>query len=172
MSKRAYKRVMPLRGTSTLVIEELKELTLKKDGLIRAADVVDAARDKNSALHGKFEWDDGEAGEKYRLVQARALLAVCVQYIDSGAKRVPTKVFVSLSTDRTKRDGEAGYRAFVDVIENEDMRTQLLMDSLNQMRSFEQRYKTLKELEGLLAHMKNTRMKITAKQEASHDILR
>lgn len=148
------------RGTSPLVIQELRVLVEKNDGLIRAADVVEAARDENSPLHNKFDWDDTEAAEKYRLMQARMLLSICIQYIDSGPKRVPTKVFVSLSTDRTKRDGEAGYRTFVDVIADDDMKNQLLLDSLNQMRSFEMRYKSLKELDGLLSHMKNTRKKI------------
>ncbi len=160
MNKLATKRRRPLVGTSPIVIDELKKLANKKGGLLRAVDVVEAARREDSILHNKFTWDDGEAGEKYRLIQARTLLAVCVQYIDGKSSRLPTKIFVSLSTDRAKRDGEAGYRTFVEVMGNEDMKNQLLMDSIAQMRSFEERYKTLKELEGLLAHMKNTRKKI------------
>lgn len=163
MRKLAPRRGRPITGTSPMVVQELKDLMDKKDGLLRAPDVVEAARPKDSPLHNKFDWDDGDAAEKYRLIQARALMSICVQYIDSGPKRIPTKVFVSLSTDRSKRDGEAGYRTIVDVLADEDMKNQLLMDSLNQMRSFEARYKSLQELGGLLAHMRNTRRKIAKK---------
>lgn len=159
----AKRKGPPLTGTSPIIIDELRGLIQKNDGIIHAVDVVEAARNKDSPLHNKFEWEDSEAAEKYRLIQARMLLSICVQYIDSGSKKVPTKVFVSLSTDRIKRGGEAGYRNFVDVIADDDMKNQMLMDSLNQMRSFEERYKTLKELEGLLAHMKNTRTKLSSK---------
>lgn len=151
----------PLTGTSPAVIDELKALAEKSDGLIRARDVVEAARPEDSPLHNKFEWDDSEAADKFRLFQARYLLSISIQYIQGDTKAYPTKVFVSLSTDRNKRDGEAGYRTFVDVIADDDMKNQLLLDSLNQMRHFEERYKALKELEGLLSHMRNTRKKLT-----------
>ncbi len=42
------------------------------DGLPAA--VLAAARDKGSALHGLFVWDDTEAAEKFRLVQAERLV--------------------------------------------------------------------------------------------------
>lgn len=52
--------------------EEMNALIV--DGVLRPADVVDAARNPNSSMHSQFEWDDGEAAEAYRLQQARSLI--------------------------------------------------------------------------------------------------
>lgn len=57
-------------------------LSLDRDGEIRADDVVAAAEPENSPIHDLFEWDDEEAGARYRLSQARTLIrSVRVQYI-------------------------------------------------------------------------------------------
>jgi hypothetical protein len=40
--------------------------------------VVEAARPKDSPLHGEFEWDNKKGGEKYREMQARRLIQVYV----------------------------------------------------------------------------------------------
>lgn len=45
-------------------------------GVLTPALVVDVARDPEHPLHSRFEWDDGIAAEKYRLVQAGELLRV------------------------------------------------------------------------------------------------
>jgi len=52
--------------------EELEAIAA--GGVLYPADVVEAARNPNSAMHSQFEWDDSEAAEAYRLQQARALI--------------------------------------------------------------------------------------------------
>ncbi len=122
--------------------------------------VVEAARNEDSPLHNRFEWDDGEAAERYRLWQARLLINVSVQYIDDGHnKQVPTKVFVSLSTDRPK----GGYRVFIDVMSDDDQRNQFLADSLQAMRHFEEKYKKLSELGEVFETMQRTALKLRQK---------
>lgn len=54
------------------VVAELERIR-GRDGL-RAPAVVEAAREEDSPLHGCFIWDDSEAGEAYRLIQARTLI--------------------------------------------------------------------------------------------------
>ena len=58
----------------TDVREELQRLANDNGGLLTASVVVKAARNKESPLHSHFEWDNKKAGERYRLVQARALI--------------------------------------------------------------------------------------------------
>jgi len=53
---------------------ELNRLAKQNGGKITPRMVVDAARDDNSPLHDYFEWNDSEAAEKYREMQARTLL--------------------------------------------------------------------------------------------------
>lgn len=73
--------------------EEMQSLIV--EGVLRPADVVDAARNPNSSMHGQFEWDDGEAAEQYRLYQARILIRrVQVEVIrpDNQVVHIPTFV--------------------------------------------------------------------------------
>jgi hypothetical protein len=46
----------------------------EKNGCVDAETVVKAAKPKNSPLHDHFEWNDGEAAHKYRLIQARTMI--------------------------------------------------------------------------------------------------
>lgn len=66
-----------MRPAREKVLEEVR-LELRKlhcEGRLLAQDVVEAARNKASVLHGFFDWDDSSAAEKYRLDQARDLIA-------------------------------------------------------------------------------------------------
>lgn len=77
------------------LIEAIKEemKTLIVDGVLDPQDVVHAARNPNSAMHGQFEWNDGEAAEAYRLQQARALIKrvrVEVVRVDQEVVHIPS----------------------------------------------------------------------------------
>lgn len=141
------------------VVAELKTLTEKNQGLLMPEEVVQAARNESSPLHSQFEWDDGEAAERYRIWQARQLINVSVEYISNGTKQIQTKVFVSLSTDR--RTG--GYRTFVDVLADDDRRAQMIQDSLNAMVHFQEKYKQLSELREVFKVMDRTKKKLRTK---------
>lgn len=60
--------------TRNAVEARIAELAAANDGRITPRLVVEDARDPESALHACFEWDDSVAGEKYRIMQARALI--------------------------------------------------------------------------------------------------
>jgi hypothetical protein len=157
----APKKFDKLIGTNPDVIAELEHLTRQNGGLLRPDAVVEAARAEDSPLHDKFEWDDGAAAEKYRLVQARYLINVIIKYVDVGNKKLPTRVFVSLSTDRYKN--ESGYRALVDVMSNADLKNQLLADAVSTMTHFQERYKSLQELNKVFSVMSHTVKKLSKK---------
>lgn len=55
----------------------LNAMSKSNGGRITPQQIVDAARDEDSALHKFFEWNDGIAAENYRLMQARTLLRSC-----------------------------------------------------------------------------------------------
>ncbi|MGH8626432.1 MAG: hypothetical protein ACREYC_14580 [Gammaproteobacteria bacterium] len=61
-----------LKQGVTRVIQSL----IDQHGGVHASQLVEAARPKSSAAHNAFEWDNGKAGDKYRLVQARQWLRV------------------------------------------------------------------------------------------------
>lgn len=115
---------------------------LKAGGVIRPADVVEAARDESSPLHDLFQWDDSEAAHQYRLLQARKVLQVYV--VVDEAKGENVRAFVSLTTDRTNAGG--GYRAMAEVLSDDALREQLLQDAFVQFKNMRMKYKSLQQL--------------------------
>jgi len=129
---------------SIRVIKELKRIAAKHAGLLRAEDVVEAARPEDSPLHKRFTWNDGEAAHLWRLEEARRIIRVTVRYIKVGKKRIPIRVFVSLTPDRD--DDGGGYRSTVDVLSRSETRQQFLRDACAEMESFKDKYKSIREL--------------------------
>lgn len=115
---------------------------LKADGVIRPADVVDAARDEKSPLHSLFNWDDSEAAHQYRLLQARNVLRVYVVVEEASGSNV--RAFVSLTSDRNKEGG--GYRALADVLTDDALRDQMLRDALTQLQNMRKKYSQIQQL--------------------------
>lgn len=139
--------------TSAAIKQELESIA--SGGLITPAAVVERASDPDSALHSHFTWDDTEAGHKWRMEEARRLLRVFV--ITSAAPDgQPVRAFISLTTDR---QGGGGYRALASVLDDEDMREQLLADALQEFRYFQQKYERVKELEPLFAAARKIKKK-------------
>lgn len=115
---------------------------LKRDGLIRPADVIDAARAEESPLHPLFTWDDCEAAHQYRLIEARNLLRVYV--VTPETQNEPVRALVSLTSDRVKPGG--GYRELTQVLRDDELRAQLLHDALTQLRGVRRRYQSIQQL--------------------------
>ena len=136
--------------TDKKVVAELRGLHKQNDGVLSPSVVVEAARPVKSALHKCFEWDDSVAAQQWRLEQARNLLRVVVELLDVP-DATPTRVFVSLSTDRTQEGG--GYRSLVSVLSDTEMRKQLLADAVSDMRLFKLKYQKLSELADVVSAM-------------------
>ncbi len=145
---------------NTEVINTLKSLADRNAGVLFPTDVVKAAEPENSILHKFFTWDNSEAAEKCRLQEARQLINICVEYVGSEDHGRETRVFVSLRDDRQ----EGGYRALISVLKNTTLRESLLMDSLEEMSFFREKYKGLKELSMVFRAMDSTEKKISKKK--------
>ena len=132
------------------VSEELLFLKDTNGGLLDPARVVEYARNPDTALHTRFEWDNGEAAEKYRLWQARQVIRLELT-ITPLSEESPKEIraFVSLQADR----GSGGYRTILDVLSNDDLRDQLLEEARRDMRIFRKKYNTLNELASVFSAM-------------------
>jgi len=135
------------------IIAALNLLAARNNGLLEPAGVVKEARSEKSPLHSWFDWDETEAAHKWRLHQARNLLRVMVTYSFSGKRKIVTRVYVSLTTDR----GEGGYRTTVSVMSDPELRAQLLADALDEMKLFERKYAALQELAEVFMAMRKAR---------------
>lgn len=133
--------------------QELEHIRQSHGGILRATDVVAFARNPDTALYRRFEWDDTKAAEQYRLWQARELIRVVVQ--TSPADSTPTRIYVSLTDDR-RNDG-GGYRTLDDVMRSKAMREALLKQAHADMVRFETKYQHLSELAAVIDAMRCTR---------------
>lgn len=135
--------------------QELDRIRKHHDGLLRPEDVVGAAAPKSSPLHHLFEWDNGAAGHCWRLEQARRLIRVFVEVIDTPGNKSESRVFVALSSDRPL----GGYRIMADVLHDGSLRKVLLQDAFADMERFKKKYSVLRELSEVFQAMERARRK-------------
>jgi hypothetical protein len=129
LSRRAQARLTEL--------ESIREKNPR--GVLTPRAVVDAARSRTSHLHDCFQWDDTRAADEYRLYQARHVIAEFVVYLDGGTKGDPVVPFyLSLPNDRKIAGG--GYRPTTTVMNNRQLRRQLLQEIRTDFDSFHSRW--------------------------------
>lgn len=133
-----------------VIKQELERIANDNNGVLKPIDIVNEASNKDSVLHSKFEWDDTEAAHQYRLEQARRLIRVVVNIINTN-KPDEYRVWVSLSKDRTNKDG--GYKAIASVLVDQDESQMLLDDAKKEMKHFTTKYRMLKELANVINEM-------------------
>ena len=100
----------------TIVQRELKKIQTK-DGRITAEATVQAARNPKNPLHRAFEWDNTKAAHKWRLEQARTLIAwaeVKIRYEDREYA-VPAYL-----RDPGVKPSEQGYRSLESIRDDPD----------------------------------------------------
>ncbi len=132
-------------------VEELKSLE-RPDGSLLPEDVVEFARDPNTALHSRFTWDDGEAAAQYRLWQARQIIRVVVREVPNTEAREPVRAYVSLESDRTNG---GGYRTLTSVMSDDDRRAELLLQAKRDAKLFASRYRVLQEMAKVIEEIEN-----------------
>ncbi len=75
MKYRSKNDALVPREKKQVVVDSELDRIMKKHGSLTAQIMVEEARNPKSRLHGYFLWDDKEAAEKYRLVQAQSMIA-------------------------------------------------------------------------------------------------
>lgn len=143
-----------------LIRAELEQIRNSHGGLLRPEDVVKFARNKRSALHSEFEWDDAKASAEYRLWQARNVIRVAVTVLPSPhADQEPVRAYVSVVSDRVQPGG--GYRSIVDVMTDDEMRAEIVNEALGEVKRWRRKYERLRELVPIFRAID----KVDAKQE-------
>jgi hypothetical protein len=130
------------------ILAELAQLQ-EQHGTLRAEDVLEFAKDENTALHAEFEWDDTEAARQHRLAQARKIIRINVQVIPTARGDVTVPVYVSLSSDRIQPGG--GYRRLEDVMNDSKLRNEFLAQALAEFERVRRKYQNLQELSPIFA---------------------
>lgn len=134
------------KNKNDVIVSELKKVVRVGKGTVTPESVVGYAENlpKGNPLHDYFEWNNNKAAREYRIVQARELLRVTVDYLPhKTGGYVKVRAFQSLSPDRNK---DGGYRITADVLNDEEMKKVLLADAIRELMAFQRKYHDLKEL--------------------------
>lgn len=130
----------PIRAD--VVQKELQAIANRHDGMLPAKAVVEWARkNPRSELHKRFTWDDSEAAERYRLWEARVLIA---RITIEPRKDIHVRAWVNLPSDRAGE--EPAYRATVRVMSDDAMRAELLQSVKDELGRLRQKHADLSEL--------------------------
>lgn len=117
------------------VYEELGDIS------ISAEEIVEKAKDENSELHKCFEWDNEKAGNLYRIQQARTIVCNLV-FIPKKENDTPIRVF-HISTEKSV------YKPTKLILQQPNEYQHLLETAKQELYSFQRKYKSLVELEGV-----------------------
>lgn len=123
------------------------QMKLGKDS-ITAQELLDNSRDPDAPLHSCFEWNDTVAAEKYRRWQAAHVInSITVTIKQDDMEPITTRLFINVQPVAPKKQGE-----FVGIniaFDNPDYRKQILSNAAIELRSFQRKYQTYKELNGV-----------------------
>lgn len=127
------------------ILQALKILEEKNNGILTPYEVLDEAKDENSPLHTAFDWDNQRAGEKYRLMQARMLLStVKVEYLgEKSDAYYNAKVEVGGQEVR-------GYFPVETVMSDEQVHKEVLRQAVRELEYAQKKYNYLKEMHGVI----------------------
>lgn len=147
-----------MSSVNAAILEELTALAAENGQRLTPEIVLEKAQDPKSALHAHFTWDDVEAASLRRLDEARSLIMRVRVRINARPDTPPIKVraFVSLEEDRI---AGGGYRPIVNVLDDPELRAQLLRTAIAELQALQKRYSNLQELAQVFAEVSSVAMK-------------
>lgn len=127
--------------------DELQVILELHGGVLPARAVVDWAREHpDSALHKRFDWEDSVAAEKWRVHQARNIIA---EVRIEAAENREYRGFVSLEADRQAE--HPVYLPTVRVLQDADKRRQLVAQVARELKRIRDQHRQLVELAAVWA---------------------
>ena len=128
--------------------------------------VLDAATKPNSPLHRFFDWNDGEAAHKYRLLQAATMIRrIKVTITGGNEETVRVRAFVNVkeevSDDPESEDEPTAKGIYVPLetaIEIPCYKSQMLEQCQRDIDAFRNKYRGLTEAASIIEAMDRMRM--------------
>lgn len=118
-----------------------------ENGRLTPALIVEAATPKNHPLHNRFDWDNREAGHKWRLEQASQLIRIAktVYHKPDSEQRLEIRSFHAVATP----DGNV-YEPTEKVIADPLLRAMVLRDMERDWKQLKARYSDFEEFYQLI----------------------
>lgn len=146
------------------IIDEL--LNIQQEKGLTPEQIVEKATDEKSPLHCLFEWEDSTAAYKWRLQQARVLVNEVKVIIEEKEYYAFENVAVSVSASGKSGGGQTmastkrEYVPVVQILNDEDLRKQIIRSALNHLSYWEQQNSKYSELAPIITVAKRLRKKI------------
>jgi hypothetical protein len=121
---------------------------LRDKGQSSSAEIVEDARPEGSPFHDAFTWDDSEAAQKQRLVEARHLVNSIIVVRDDLPGKPQAPAFVSIVLKET---GERAYMTTIEAQSDDEYRRQMLAEALTAIGAWKRRHRQLSELARIFA---------------------
>ena len=144
------------RPGSRLKDKDVKRIAPRLEKLIhahgerlKAEDVLADAKDPKSPLHQYFEWDDAQAGEAWRLSQARMILnSIRVRTVGGGREFIP--MYLNITEQDESGAKTRSYVSAARVIEDRDLQDALLRSAQREMEAWISRFRAVEALCGVI----------------------
>jgi len=121
------------------ILEDIARTDSKGRKVLLPADVVKVARSPSHPLHKRFDWDDTKAAHKWRLSQARDLIAsVEIEWESSPGRMIKVQAYHHIRNEGT------GYYPTETIIQHESMRQALVRELTEDARVMGQRLQTFR----------------------------
>jgi hypothetical protein len=88
--------------------------------------VLDAAENKDSALHDYFEWDDSVCARRYRLKQAEEMICHLRYVVVTGGKNISQRAFIDVSVSPETGGGKEEFVHIRKVMNSPDLKEKAL----------------------------------------------
>lgn len=136
------------RGWAVIFGERVDLLQEQLGHAPSSAEVLEDARDENSPLHQMFNWENEDAAEKFRKIQASVLLSSLVVRVEimQGSKSQEIEMPVRVSVRGGEKGASKGREHIRDVLSNRELRDRMLEGAANELISLQRRYSYLTEL--------------------------
>jgi hypothetical protein len=145
------------------VIEEILDVQ-KEDGLT-AENILERARDKENPLHDLFEWNNSQAGDSWRLHQARLLINEVKVIINQKEHYAFENIRVSI---RTNNDNESEtrreYKPIVEILSSEEYRKQVIQTALENITYWKDKYSEYSELNPIFLSIEKVKKRLQKKK--------
>lgn len=136
------------RKVDAQTVGEICEELEQSEGGLSPKTLLDVSRDESSPLHKAFTWDDTEAAEKWRLEEARLLIAN-IRIVRSTDTEERERVRGFVSTPGRK----CSYVTLDNALKKDEFRTYLLEQARRDTEAYVSKYRTLSELANVVEAM-------------------
>lgn len=131
----------------------------ERDGKVTKKAFLEESRPEDAPTHSMFEWNDAIAAEKYRMVQSGKIINNLVVTVHSEEREEPitAKALVNVEPEENKH---ASFISITTAMSSADTAEIVLKHALAELETFENKYRSLKELADVFAAIDKVREKI------------